>query len=541
MLPALDMPPKMLFPPAVPVSAELSTEEKRSAPVRKAPAPRVAQKPRGKAVVGAAITNDDPPPTVFVREKLDWDDDLDDLRVEPEFERLPSEAIQRAKRVAASPEPEVAPTRSIRSRASGATRVGSAFAAPALAKAEPERPQAPTRTPEQARTAYQRWLVTLPSPSESLRGASGLLPEPERWIPEFRRYLFAFLAPVYSDLDTRRDALGDNFVRVFMRAFTDVSFSADDNETIELLGDKVLGLVFTQHVHSRVPSAGPSELTQYNSNYMSKGPQAELAAALKMDQWVLLGASSAARRDSAVTISMKEDVFESFFASLYSVATQLHQDRLRARQYEEASLKAVHGAEAARILIDFMFDGIGLDPEKGKNAARSILIDIAKMYGLRMRGIRFDPPSDGPVGAKHSVYMSRELQSVLADVGFKGIPLVLARDYPDKTAAALAALAVLADHGLDEQAIEDQREITSGVMRLQPESLRDAVLAKARAMGYPKLLFETPQRSKQPDGTMLIVLIGVNDRDERFTLSSVTTSDFRRGKADAAQLFLAAM
>jgi hypothetical protein len=272
---------------------------------------------------------------------------------------------------------------------------------------------------------------------------------------------------------------------------------------------------------------------------MSKEPQADLATQMKMDQWILLGAHSAARRESSVTTSMKEDVFESFFSSLYSVATQLHQDRLRAQRYEDAALRAVSGAEAARVLIDFIFDGIGLDPERGKDAAKTILVEIPKMYGLRGHGITFDPPTDGKVGAKHSVTISRVLQRVLADVGFRDIPLVLAQGFPDKTSAAEAALATLARYGLDEQAIQDQKEITS-IARLRPESLRDAVVAKARRMGYAKQLLEIPERHKQPDGTMLVVLIGVNERDQRFTLASVTTSEFGRGREDVARLFLTA-
>lgn len=507
------MPPK--FPPPVPLVEVITPEVPAAAPPARKP--RAPQKPRGKALVATAITAEETPGAPAPRERVDWGDQgLDELEEVPEFAA--------PQRVSLAPVARESPPRPVRA---------SAIKIPA------EDPKRPTRSREQARADFERWIASLPSPPEVLRGASAMVPDSSLWIPEFKQYMFALLAPIYPDLSTRRDALSDGFVRVFMRAFTDISFSSDDNETIEMLGDKILGLVFTQHLHSRVPSAGPSELTHYHNNYMSKESQADLATRLKMHEWILLGAQSAARRDAAVTTSMKEDVFESFFSSLYSVATQLHQNRLRSRQYEDAALNAVHGAEAARVLIDFIFDGVGIDPERGKDAAKSILIEVPKMYGLRRYGITFDPPSDGPVGAKHSVTISRALQTVLADVGFPGIPLVLAKDYPDKTSAAVAALKTLAEHGLDEQAMQDQKEIT-GIAKMRPEGLRDAVIAKARAMGFPKQLFEIPERSKQPDGTMLLVLIGVNDRDQRTTLASVTTSNFHRGKVDVAQLFLTA-
>lgn len=511
------------MPPKFPRPDSFDDEPSRPA----APKPRAKRTTilrGGRAASAAAATQEEPaateaPPTLEATPaRMDWGDSgLDNL---PDASEFPTAVPN----LTSLPDP-------------GGPRPPPPAQRPASQARSQERFWRPTKTREQARADFERWLASLPLPSESLRGSSGTLPEASRWIPEFKRYLLALLAPIYPDVSTRREALSDGFVRVFMRAFTDISFSADDNETIEMLGDKILGLVFTQHVHSRVPSADDSALTHYLAYYMSKPQQAELATRMKIDQWILLGAQSAARRESTVTVSMKEDVLEAFFSSLYFVATQLHQDKLRARQYEEAALRAVSGVEAARILIDFIYDGIGLDPERGKDAAKTILVEIPKMYGLRGHGITFDPPTDGKAGAKHSVTISRILQRVLSDVGFKDIPLVLAKDFPDKNSAAEAALATLAKHGLNEQAIQDQKEITN-IAKLTPESLRDAVIAKARRLGFPKQLFEIPERSKEPDGTMLVVLIGVNERDQRFTLASGTTNEFVNGRRQVAQLFL---
>jgi len=519
------MPPK--FPPPT-VLGEFPPEvvEREPAPAvaPRAPSATRARAPRASRAAQAG-TQPEPPVVAAPRARparnVTWEDEgLEDLPADLGVAPVAAarESVRRQSR-AAAPQPPAA--------------------APQPGAAAPRAPP-PRQSPEQARAAYSRWLASLPSPSATLLGGSAGPPSAAVWIPEFRAYLSALLAPVYPDARTRADALAGELLRVYMRAMTDISFSADDNEAIEMLGDKILGLAFTQHVHSRVPSAGSRELTNYNTNYMSKRFQAELSAKLKMDQWVLLGAASAARRDAAVTESMKEDLLEAFFSALFAGATQLHQDYLRAGRFEEAALRAVPGLEAARVLIDFIFDGEGLDPKMAEDAARSTLLDITNLFGLRKFGMRFVSPPEGTPNARHSVYISPELQAALAESGYPNVPRELARDFPDKNSAAAAALATLAEHGFGPEEIANQREIANGVRSLFPASFRDEVLRKARALGYPKVLFAIPERSRQPDGTFLVVLIGSDVNDNRVVLASAMGSLFGRVKADVARKFLEA-
>lgn len=77
-----------------------------------------------------------------------------------------------------------------------------------------------------------------------------------------------------------------------------------DNETLEFLGDAVLGLVISEELYRLYPVAEVGELAKIKAQVVSRATLGEIASALGLDQWILLGPGEAAhgegRRSSVI-------------------------------------------------------------------------------------------------------------------------------------------------------------------------------------------------------------------------------------------------
>ena len=84
-----------------------------------------------------------------------------------------------------------------------------------------------------------------------------------------------------------------------------------DNETLEFLGDAILGLVISEELYRRYPVSEVGELAKVKAQLVSRATLAEIAQAFKLDQWILLGPGETARgegRRSSVIGSTLEAV-----------------------------------------------------------------------------------------------------------------------------------------------------------------------------------------------------------------------------------------
>lgn len=68
-----------------------------------------------------------------------------------------------------------------------------------------------------------------------------------------------------------------------------------DNETLEFLGDAVLGLVISEELFRLYPVAEVGELAKIKSQVVSRATLGEMAIEMKLDEWILLGQGEAAR------------------------------------------------------------------------------------------------------------------------------------------------------------------------------------------------------------------------------------------------------
>lgn len=89
-----------------------------------------------------------------------------------------------------------------------------------------------------------------------------------------------------------------------------------DNETLEFLGDAVLGLVISEELFRLYPVAEVGDLAKIKSQVVSRATLGELAVEMKLDEWVLLGPGEAIRgegRRPSVIGSVLEAVLGALF------------------------------------------------------------------------------------------------------------------------------------------------------------------------------------------------------------------------------------
>ncbi|MBI3312235.1 MAG: ribonuclease III [Candidatus Omnitrophica bacterium] len=89
-----------------------------------------------------------------------------------------------------------------------------------------------------------------------------------------------------------------------------------DNETLEFLGDAVLGLVISEQLFRLYPTAEVGDLAKIKSQVVSRATLGDVAVELHLDEWVLLGQGEAMRgegRRPSVIGSVLEAVLGAIF------------------------------------------------------------------------------------------------------------------------------------------------------------------------------------------------------------------------------------
>lgn len=89
-----------------------------------------------------------------------------------------------------------------------------------------------------------------------------------------------------------------------------------DNETLEFLGDAVLGLVISEELFRRYPVSEVGELAKVKAQVVSRATLGQMASELRLDEWILLGPGETAHgegRRPSVIGSTLEAVFGALF------------------------------------------------------------------------------------------------------------------------------------------------------------------------------------------------------------------------------------
>jgi ribonuclease-3 len=104
--------------------------------------------------------------------------------------------------------------------------------------------------------------------------------------------------------------------QLLTQALTHRSYSTNNNERLEFLGDSVLGCVISKILFDNFPTTNEGKLTRMKANLVRGMTLTEIAKELEIQNYIILGASekkSGGRHRS----SNLEDVVEAIFGAIY--------------------------------------------------------------------------------------------------------------------------------------------------------------------------------------------------------------------------------
>ncbi len=125
-----------------------------------------------------------------------------------------------------------------------------------------------------------------------------------------------------------------------------------DNETLEFLGDAVLGLVVSEELYRLYPFSEVGELAKVKAQVVSRATLGEIAASLNLDRWILLGPGETAHGEGRRT-SVIGSTLEAVLGALYLDRGLTPTARLIRRlfQYQIKAVEAGHLATDYKSLL----------------------------------------------------------------------------------------------------------------------------------------------------------------------------------------------
>jgi dsRNA-specific ribonuclease len=371
---------------------------------------------------------------------------------------------------------------------------------------------------------YQEWTTRLREQTLQ-HHKHDPLKSPDLWIESFKSYLFLLLEPILPSPEIRRYVVnGDRFLSVFVRAFRDTSFSADDYETLECIGDRELGRAFAFYIYERFRGVVTrEETTNFIAFYMSKHFQPQLTRELSLSSYFLMSDGRTA------TTKMEEDLFESFAAALSLVCTTLHADAIQNGNYEMACKDAPTGSEAVFKLIRLIFDAKGIDRSRGAPVAKNVLLQLSDLMAMRSSQIIFSSSPQNSGGMQdYTITVPYALINALASAGLPNVPRVLVSGtFGSEREAAEAALANLVrTSGYSQQWAENVRSFSSSQIlgeKIGADKLADFISKLKTKDCCSKFIFVTPEKTR--NGQQIdVILQGIRVDDSRVTLAAISNA-----------------
>lgn len=319
----------------------------------------------------------------------------------------------------------------------------------------------------------------------------------------FYRGLYTFLSKFISDKNVVLSLLGPTVFPTWIRAFTHQTVDPIDNyESIELLGDRVLEMVFTRYMLLRFPTMTPGMLTPLKSYYMSKKKQGEFAKKIGFDKFARIQSTES-------NIHIDEDLFESFFGALFDISDSI--------------VGLGSGYLHSMALIQWIFDPIEIDLgslfTKNKTIIRQNYFEPLGWGDIKEEYIKLE---DGRFSLDLS--MTRNGTNYLKVRGIQ-LPQILGHATGTKDLATDVAYQkvfnLFNSKGMTIEWATQEKEQRD----FNNPALADVVgpaEQKMRRDGYDRLKFSAPRTTSTVAGTVL-QLIGVNTNPAREIILATTT------------------
>ncbi|MDD5275704.1 MAG: ribonuclease III [Methylovulum sp.] len=153
-----------------------------------------------------------------------------------------------------------------------------------------------------------------------------------------------------------------NDPKIFTTALTHRSFSANNNERLEFLGDSILGFVIAQKLYDQFPEASEGALSRIRASLVNETSLAELARKHQLGEYLLLGPgelkSGGFRRDSILSDAL-EAIMGALFKDQGIVACQQWIEILFADKLQ--GLSSTHGQKDPKTQLQELMQARKLD------------------------------------------------------------------------------------------------------------------------------------------------------------------------------------
>ena len=100
------------------------------------------------------------------------------------------------------------------------------------------------------------------------------------------------------------------------QALTHRSFSSNNNEKLEFLGDSVLNMIIAEYLYKNFTSASEGELTRMRANLVNGKTLSKVALDLKVNEFLILGQGEI-KTNGRLRQSSLEDAIEALSAAIY--------------------------------------------------------------------------------------------------------------------------------------------------------------------------------------------------------------------------------
>lgn len=139
----------------------------------------------------------------------------------------------------------------------------------------------------------------------------------KNWLTQLQAFIYYILEAFVPDKDIRLKLVSAQAMNTWAKAFTHETFDSDFNyESLEIMGDAILQLGFRTILMKRFPGITSSQISNYETYYMAKVYQAQLSRKIGFQQWL--------RTASDLSITIDEDIFESFFGALGAIGDDIN-------------------------------------------------------------------------------------------------------------------------------------------------------------------------------------------------------------------------
>lgn len=345
----------------------------------------------------------------------------------------------------------------------------------------------------------------------------------EEWDKNFEVFLKNILIPIAKE-DTINRIVNQTTLPMWKKAFTHETIDLNDNyEQLETIGDRVLELCFLKYLLRKFPDLSPQEITELKSKYMSKIYQGTTSRKLGFGDWIRVG-------NDISSISILEDVFESFFGALFEIADNIIGDGV--------------GYVLSLKFLTLIFEDVKFDLSKAQGHPRSQIKEIFEMLKLDAE-IQDITTTDKGTNVVLSITDQTYNDLIELEKFKKGCSKVIGIGFgPYKTNAInLAysnALEYLESLGITREWAEHQKELYD-LMVPELDSYIGNAMERMVAEKYDRMYIRTSRTSVKA-GNVVIQLVGEymcekRNKIQKKILMSGKYPDIQTGKIDVVKKY----